>query len=56
VQTGERFFIPCDGGPSTSRLERWPPPVEVEEATGLYVLMDDGPPDGWRYVFLPREA
>ena len=52
---GERLFIPCEGGPSTSRLERWPPPLEVQEADGLYVLEDDGPPEEWRYLFVPRE-
>jgi hypothetical protein len=55
VQDGERLFIPCEGGPSASRLERWPPPVEVLEADGLYVLVDDGPPTEWRYLFVPRE-
>ncbi len=56
MRAGERLFIPCDGGPSASRLERWPPAVEVEEPTGAYVLVDDGPPEDWRYVFVPREA
>jgi hypothetical protein len=55
VREGERLFIPCDGGPSESRLERWPPALEVEEADGLYVLEDDGPPAEWRYLFVPRE-
>jgi hypothetical protein len=49
---GDRLFIPCEGGPSTSRLERWPPALEVEEAGGLYVLDDEGPWDRWRYVFV----
>ena len=52
---GDRLFIPCEGGPSISRLERWPPPLEVQEADGLYVLDDDGPAEEWRYVFVPRE-
>ena len=52
---GDRLFIPCEGGPSISRLERWPPPLEVQEADGLYVLDDDGPLEEWRYVFVPRE-
>jgi hypothetical protein len=38
-----------------SRLERFPPPLEVEEREGLYVLVDDGPPEQWTYVFVPRE-
>ena len=49
------MFIPCEGGPSMSRLERWPPPLEVQETDGLYVLEDDGPPEEWRYLFVPRE-
>jgi hypothetical protein len=55
MEPGERMFIPCDGGPSRSRLERFPPPLEVEEKTGLYVLVDDGEPSAWRYLFVPRE-
>jgi hypothetical protein len=48
------MFIPCDGGPSRSRLERFPPPLEVEERTGTYVLVDDGAPADWRYLFVER--
>ena len=54
VEPGERMFIPCEGGPSTSRLVRFPPPVEVEEHDGVYVLIDDGPPEQWKYLFVPR--
>ena len=50
------MLIPCDGGPSTSRLERFPPPVEVTERGGLYVLVDDGPVEAWRYLFVPDPA
>jgi hypothetical protein len=53
---GDRIFIPCEGGPSASRLEIFPPRLEVEEREGLYVLMDDGPRDQWRYVFVPRDV
>ncbi len=53
LQPGDRFFIPCEGGPSTSRLEAFPPRLEVEEREGAYVLVDDGPRDEWRYVFAP---
>jgi hypothetical protein len=53
-QEGDRLLIACEGGPSTSRLERWPPALEVEEADGLYVLDDSGPVEDWRYVFVPR--
>jgi hypothetical protein len=50
------MLIPCDGGPSRSRLERFPPPIEVTERGGLYVLVDDGPPETWRYLFVPDPA
>jgi len=56
MQPGERMFIPCQGGPSMSRLERYPPPLEVVERDGMYVLEDEGPPEQWRYLFVPREA
>jgi len=49
---GERMLIPCEGGPSTSRLEHFPPALEVAERDGVYVLEDDGPIAQWRYVFL----
>jgi hypothetical protein len=49
------MLIPCRGGPSTSRLAFFPPPLEVEERDGTYVLVDDGPPETWRYEFVPRQ-
>lgn len=54
MEHGERMLIACDGGPSTSRLVRYPPPVEIEEHGGTYILVDDGLPEGWRYDFVPR--
>jgi hypothetical protein len=42
----------CDGGPSFSRLERFPPPLEVTVDGGVYVLVDDGPVEGWHYEFV----
>jgi hypothetical protein len=51
---GDRMLVRCEGGPSQSRLERFPPPLEVDEGDGLYVLQDDGAPDGWWYLFVPR--
>jgi hypothetical protein len=51
---GDRIFIPCAGGPSISRLETYPPPLEMEERYGLYVLEDDGPVEQWRYLFVPH--
>jgi hypothetical protein len=54
AEPGDRMLIPCDGGPSRSRLERYPPPLEVDEDEGVYVLVDDGPLHTWRYRFVPR--
>ena len=36
-----------------SRLETFPPPVEIQERGGMYVLVDQGPPRDWRYQFVP---
>jgi hypothetical protein len=52
VKDGERMLVPCEGGPSISRLVRYPPPLEIEEGDGVYVLVDDGRPGHWRYVFV----
>lgn len=54
LDVGDRLFIACGGGPASTRLERFPPRLEIEERTGLYVLVDDGPRDDWRYIFVPR--
>jgi hypothetical protein len=54
VEDGERMLLACDGGPSQSRLVRYPPPLEIEERDGMYVLVDEGPPEQWRYVFVPE--
>lgn len=56
LEPGDRFFVPCHGGPCTSRLERFPPRLEISERDGMYVLEDDGPRESWRYVFVPRGA
>ncbi len=48
----ERMFIPCDGGPCVSRLERFPPRLEIQEQGGWYVLDDDGPYESWCYRFV----
>lgn len=55
VQPGDRMLIPCDGGPSISRLVRYPPPYEIEERGGVYVLSDEGRPEYWSYLFVPHE-
>ena len=54
-EPGDRMLIRCVGGPSRSRLENYPPALEVLEHDGIYVLVDDGPPDRWWYQFVPRE-
>jgi hypothetical protein len=52
---GDRMFIGCEGGgPSLSRLERFPPRPEIEDRGGMYVLVDHGPPADWKYVFVPN--
>jgi hypothetical protein len=54
-EPGDRMLIGCDGGPSRSRLVHFPPPLEIIERSGIYVLVDDGPPHEWRYLFVPNE-
>lgn len=56
VDDSDRMLIPCEGGPSISRLVRYPPPPEIDERGGIYVLVDDGPPALWRYDFVPVET
>jgi hypothetical protein len=51
---GDRVFIRCVGGPCLSRLETFPPRLEIQEKTGLYVLVNEGPLDAWSYQFVPR--
>ena len=53
MDDGERLLVWCSGGPSQARLVRYPPPLEIEERGGVYVLVDDGAPAGWRYDFVP---
>jgi hypothetical protein len=55
LEAGDRMFIHCEGGPSNSRLEAFPPRLEIDEVDGTYALEDMGPRDAWRYVFVPRE-
>ena len=51
---GERLLLGCDGGPSQSRLVHWPPPLEIPDTGGLYVLVDDAPdPTQWTYHWIP---
>jgi hypothetical protein len=53
LQGGHRVFIRCEGGPCLSRLETFPPRLEIPERNGLYVLVDDGPLEAWSYQFVP---
>ena len=55
VRPGDRLFLPCEGGPSQYRLEHFPPRVEIEERGGIYVLVDEGEPSDWRYLFVPDD-
>jgi hypothetical protein len=55
LKEGDRIFVACEGGPSGSRLETYPPRLEVPDRGGMYVLADDGPREAWRYVFVPAE-
>lgn len=55
MEPGQRMLIPCAaGGLCISRLVDYPPPLEVEEHGGMYVLVDDGPPEQGRYEWLPK--
>jgi hypothetical protein len=54
VQTGERMMIGCVGGPNAWRAVSYPPPGEFEVEDGVYVLIDDGPPEGWAYEFVSQ--
>ena len=45
-------MIPCRGGPTGWRTATFPPPPEVEVEMGVYVLVDDGPPEYWMYEFV----
>lgn len=55
MEPGDRMLLPCEGGPSISRLVTYPPPTEIEERDGIYVLVDDGPTEHWRYDFVVTE-
>ena len=52
LEPGDRVFIRCDGGPGLSRLEVFPPSLELNEPGGTYVLADDGPPHDWIYHWM----
>jgi hypothetical protein len=54
---GDRMLVECRGdGPSGGRLVRYPPPVEVPDRGGVYVLVDDGPPEDWYYDWVASDS
>lgn len=52
---GDPLLIRCAGGPSNSRLVHWPPPLEIADRGGLYVLQDVGTVEDWSYLWVPNE-
>lgn len=52
LRPGDRMFVECEGGPCRSRLELFPPRLEIEERGSVYVLDDVGPRHEWRYRFV----
>jgi hypothetical protein len=42
----------CGGGPAIGPAERFPPPLDVEVDVGVFVLVDDGPPEQWHCEFV----
>ena len=55
LRDGDRMLIACTGGTGRSRLVRYPPPLELPEPGGIYVLVDEGPTWAWRYGWVPDE-
>jgi len=53
LRAGDRLLVPCEGGPSVSMLETYPPRLEITEHGGTYVLEDAGERARWRYLFVP---
>ena len=49
------MLIHCDGGPAVARAVHFPPPLELSANGGVYVLVDDGPPEQWRYEFVQEQ-
>lgn len=52
MRDGDRMMLPCVGGPTVWRAAAFPPPQEIEFDDGVYVLVDDGPPEYWKYAFV----
>ena len=55
MDQGDRMLIWCKGGPSVGRAVVYPPPLELEVAGGVYVLVDDGSPEQWHFEFVTED-
>ena len=53
---GQRMLIRCNGGPCFSRLDTFPPLLELDVPGGHYTLVDDGPAHEWWYRFAPNSS
>lgn len=49
---GDPMLIRCDGGATVWRTAIFPPAGELPVADGIYVLVDEGPPEQWWYQFI----
>jgi hypothetical protein len=56
VEPGEEMMIWRVGGRSMLKRQTFPPPLEVAEGGGVYVLEDDGEPSDWRDVNVDRHG
>ena len=56
VDVGERMLLWCEGGPSIGRATTYPPPLEISVDGGMYVLVDDGAPQAWHYLFVEHRG
>ncbi|HUF32812.1 MAG TPA: hypothetical protein VMN58_06345 [Acidimicrobiales bacterium] len=55
-EPGDRMLLRLEGGPVGWRAVTFPPPLELHERSGRYVLVDDGPPEGWWYELVAGEG
>lgn len=51
---GRRFPVTTVASSSAASLT-YPPPLEIDADNKMYVLVDDGPPEQWHYVFIPSD-
>ena len=52
MEQGDQMLVWCEGGPALGRAVRFPLPLELDADGGIYVLVDDGPAECWRYEFI----